>query len=79
MAMEYKNVRTTDISRREGLLSALDDLAPLPAPYDKNGLEPALSLKSGMGRDELLLARRLLRHRHAKRPYISRKRSDELR
>ena len=41
MAMEYKNVRTTDISRREGLLSALDDLAPLPAPYDKNGLEPA--------------------------------------
>ena len=32
MAMEYKNVRTTDISRREGLLSALDDLAPLPAP-----------------------------------------------
>ena len=47
MAMEYKNVRTTDISRREGLLSALDDLAPLPAPYDKNGLEPAFKDPNG--------------------------------
>lgn len=41
MSSEYKNVRTTDISTKGGLLSALDDLAPLPAPYDTNGLEPA--------------------------------------
>ena len=46
MAMEYKNVRTTDIPKREGLLSALDDLSPLPAPYDKNGLEPAFKAVS---------------------------------
>ncbi|RDB61490.1 4Fe-4S ferredoxin [Gordonibacter sp. 28C] len=41
MAIENKMVRTTDISRKKDLLSTLDDLAPLPAPYDKNGLEPA--------------------------------------
>ena len=35
-----KKVRTTDISKKDGVLSALDDLAPLPAPYDTNGLEP---------------------------------------
>ena len=40
MALEHKNLKTSDISRREGLLSELDDLATLPAPYDANGLEP---------------------------------------
>ncbi|WP_417134457.1 (Fe-S)-binding protein [Rubneribacter badeniensis] len=40
MALEHKNLKTSDISHREGLLSELDDLAVLPAPYDANGLEP---------------------------------------
>ena len=40
MALEHKNLKTSDISHREGLLSELDDLAMLPAPYDTNGLEP---------------------------------------
>lgn len=40
MAVEHKNIRTTDISKRSEQLSVLDDLAPLPAPYDTNGLEP---------------------------------------
>lgn len=40
MATSYKTVKTTDISKEERFLSALDDLVPLPAPYDTNGLEP---------------------------------------
>ncbi|WP_139652669.1 (Fe-S)-binding protein [Raoultibacter phocaeensis] len=40
MASSYKTVRTTDISKKDGLLSGLDTLATLPAPYDTNGLEP---------------------------------------
>lgn len=41
MATANKRLRVQDIAKKADVLSPLDDLAPLPAPYDTNGLEPA--------------------------------------
>ncbi len=40
MALDKKHLRPRDLSANVAVLSPLDDLKPLPAPYDKNGLEP---------------------------------------
>ena len=40
MTQNTKQLRPRDMANDAAVLSPLDDLAPLPAPYDRNGLEP---------------------------------------
>lgn len=40
MSVDTKNLKARDIARDVPVLSPVDDLSPLPAPYDTNGLEP---------------------------------------
>ena len=40
MSVNTKHLRPRDISKKVDILSPVDDLKPLPAPYDTNGLEP---------------------------------------
>lgn len=40
MSLKNKKLRPRDMANKDAVLSPIDDLAPLPAPYDTNGLEP---------------------------------------
>lgn len=40
MSASTKHLKASDISRDVDVLSPVDDLMPLPSPYDENGLEP---------------------------------------
>ena len=40
MTQKNKQLRPRDMANDVAVLSPLDELAPLPAPYDQNGLEP---------------------------------------
>ncbi|MEG0418267.1 MAG: (Fe-S)-binding protein [Gordonibacter sp.] len=44
MSVSTKNLRASAIAEDVDVLSPVDDLAALPAPYDTNGLEPAFKV-----------------------------------
>ena len=62
MSVNTKHLRPRDISKKVDILSPVDDLKPLPAPYDTNGLEPDWKpMKEEWAKEHCAIARRLHR------------------